>query len=342
MRVGEYHVLRGLFWVVWWLLFLATLLFGFFNLPGSAPRTDTVLGVTFSARYATDLGLDWRAAYVAILDDLGVRQVRIPVYWDLVEKREGEYDFTDLDWQLTETANRHGEVILSIGQRVPRWPECHIPGWVGEDADRREEALLRFLRVVVERYKDNHTVTVWQVENEPFLVFFGQCPPFQKTLLDRELAFVKQLDPTRPILTTDSGELSLWYQAAHRGDHFGTTMYRRIYKHGYGYFTYPIGPNFFVAKSWLVRLLTPQTHFSVIELQAEPWASGWVANVSLEEQFQTMDEHKLRENVIYAEQVGFPEVYLWGVEWWYWLKEKQNYPAVWETAQDIFHASTSE
>ena len=337
MRAGLYHFFKILFWVFWWIAFLVTLIFGFFNLPGPEPREDVTLGITFSSRYANDLGLDWKETYLALLDEIGVRAVRLPVYWDLTEPREGEYDFADLDWQITETEARGGNIILSIGQRVPRWPECHIPGWVSQDPAIREARLLDFMQQVVNRYKDNASVHMWQVENEPFLVFFGQCPPFRREMLDREIAFVKDIDPSRPILTTDSGELSLWYQAAHRGDFFGTTMYRHIYKHGYGYFTYPVGPNFFIAKSWLVRILTDQENFSVIELQAEPWASGWVANASLEEQFITMNETKLRENVLYAKQVGFPTIYLWGAEWWYWLKEKHAYPAVWETAQALFY-----
>lgn len=338
MRIqpGVYYVFRILFWVVWWLAFVVTLIFGFFNLSGPEPREDVALGITFSARYASDLGLNWQETYTALLDDIGVRKVRIPVYWDLVERAEGQYDFSAVDWQLDETEKRGGEVILSIGQRVPRWPECHIPGWVGDDAEVREGKLLHFMKVTIERYRERGVVKVWQVENEPFLVFFGQCPPFRREMLDREIAWVKNLDGSRPILTTDSGELSLWYQAAHRGDRFGTTMYRHIYKHGYGYFTYPLGPNFFLAKEVLVRLLTEQSHFSVIELQAEPWASGWVAQVPLEEQFRTMDEKKLMENVTYAKRVGFPEIYLWGAEWWYWLKVSQGYPAVWETAKQLF------
>jgi hypothetical protein len=325
-----------LFWLVWWICFGATLLFGFFNLPGPAPREDVTLGITFSSRYAADLGLDWKETYLALLDGIGVRKVRIPVYWDLVERTEGQYDFSDIDWQVDETDKRGGEIILVIGQRVPRWPECHIPGWVGENEVLREKQLLHFMQAAVERYRDRGVVKIWQVENEPFLVFFGQCPPFRREMLDKEIAWVKQLDPSRRILTTDSGELSLWYQAAHRGDEFGTTMYRHIYKHGYGYFTYPLGPNFFIAKRWLVEFLTVQEHFSVIELQAEPWASGWVANVPLEEQFRTMDEQKLVENVTYAKRVGFPEIYLWGAEWWYWLKVSKDYPALWDTAQQLF------
>lgn len=332
----------------WWGVFkvigsvaLAALLlvlgvFVYFNLPGQPPRADTLLGVTYSSRYARDLGVDPQKTYIALLDDLKIRHFRIPVYWDLVESRRDSYDFSEIDWQLAEAKKRDADVILSIGQRVPRWPECHIPGWAKSDTALREQELMDFLTVAVERYRDEDTIITWQVENEPFLVFFGECPPFDPDQLDKEIALVRKLDPSRPILTTDSGELSLWFRAARRGDIFGTTMYRMIHKPGVGYVTYPLGPNFFLAKRALAEALTDQKNFIVIELQAEPWASGWIPHVSLEEQFKTMDERKLSDIVTYAKRTQFPEIYLWGAEWWYWLKETKDYPAVWETAKGLF------
>ena len=318
------------------ILLLLALVFGYFNLPGGTPREDVHLGMTFSSRYATDLGLDWREAYLALLTDIGVKKLRLPVYWDLVEKEKGTYDFADLDWQLAEAKKSGAEVILTVGIKVPRWPECHIPAWAADDTAIRQAGMLQFIRKTVGRYKDDPTIVKWQVENEPFLSF-GICPAFEVAFLEQEIALVKSLDPSRPVLLTDSGELSVWYRAAGRGDEFGTTLYRDIYsKKAGGYFTYPIGPNFFRAKEMLVRLLTDQEHFSVIELQAEPWASGWVANVSLEEQFKTMNERRLEENVTYARQVGFQDIYLWGGEWWYWLKVKKDYLAVWEKGKELF------
>jgi hypothetical protein len=312
------------------------LLFVYFNLPGPAPRKDVSLGMTFSSKYAEGLGLDWKETYRALLDEVGVRKLRLPVYWDITEPQQGVYDFSSLDWQLTEATSRGAQVILSVGQKVPRWPECHIPQWVGEDASVRHKALLGFIEKTVERYKDNPTITTWQVENEPFLNF-GICPDFDVSFLEEEVALVKKLDPTRPVLLTDSGELSLWYGAASRGDEFGTTLYRDIYsKHVGGYFTYPIGPNFFRFKAWMARTFAHQKNLMVIELQAEPWASGWLTGVPLEEQFYTMNEVKLRENVDYARRVGFKDIYLWGGEWWYWLKVKEHYPAVWETGKQLF------
>jgi hypothetical protein len=333
------HFLRIVWIFVGSALSIVLLLFGYFNLPGPAPRTDVVLGITFSNRYAEALGLDWRETYIALLDEVKVRKIRIPVYWDLVEKVPGQYDFADVDWQLAEAKKRNAEVILSLGQRVPRWPECHIPEWANASDDLRKQALFKMLGESVKRYQNHSEIVKWQVENEPFLVFFGICPKFDPNQLEEEVAFVRTLDSTRPVMLTDSGELSLWFRAASRGDEFGTTMYRKIYKPGVGYVTYPLGPNFFRFKEQLTRLLTKQEHFSVIELQAEPWANGWVADAPIEEQFKTMDAKQLQEVVTYARRVGFSEIYLWGGEWWYWMKEKKGHPEVWNTAKELFGAS---
>lgn len=328
--------LKGLVAALLLVLAFVLLLFGYFNLPGPAPREDVSLGMTFSSRYAEGLGLDWKETYTALLDDVGVKKMRLPAYWDLIEKEKGTYDFSDLDWQIVETKKRGGDVILTVGLKVPRWPECHIPDWAKEDALVRQEGILSFIEKVVERYQDNRTITTWQVENEPFLTF-GICPDFDVSFLEKEVALVKKLDPSRPVLLTDSGELSLWYGAASRGDEFGTTLYRDIYsKNVGGYFTYPIGPNFFRFKAWMVRTFAHQQNLMVIELQGEPWASGWIVNIPLEEQARTMNEQKLRENVDYARQVGFHDIYLWGGEWWYWMKTKQHVPAVWEEGRRLF------
>src|SRR3989339_2252386 len=90
-------------------------------------RGQTEYGVTFSQKYATSLELDWRETFLNLLDDLKIRKFRLIVYWDLIEKKSGDYDFTDIKWQLDEVQKRGGEVILTIGNRVPRWPECHWP-----------------------------------------------------------------------------------------------------------------------------------------------------------------------------------------------------------------------
>lgn len=331
------RLFRGilLFSVGVFLFFLV--LFVFFNLPGQTVRQDILLGITFSHRQAESLGLNWKETYIALLDDMGVREIRIPIYWDLVERESGIYDWTDVDWQLAEAEKRGARIILTVGQRVPRWPECHIPEWAKKDDALRKEKLLVFVENVVERYGGHPEIEMWQVENEAFLPFFGICPELDVAVLDREIALVRSLDPIRPILMSDSGELSAWISAADRGDVFGTTMYRDIYKPEVGYFRYPIGPNFFRFKEWITRLITDQENFYVIELQGEPWGPGWIGHMPLSEQFKTMNETRLRDTVQYAQRVGFPRIYLWGAEWWYWLREKQAYPAVWNEAKKLFN-----
>lgn len=329
-------ILRVLFKIFLVLFALACVLLIYFNIPVLHENVDAKLGVTFSSRYATDIGLDWRAAYLATLDDLGVKKIRIPVYWDLVEPQKGQYDFTDLDWQLAEAEKRQAEIILVVGQKVPRWPECFIPEYLKNDDAARKEELITFIQAVVARYKENSAIRYWQVENEPFLKF-GECPALDTSLLDREIATVKEVDPTRQIVVTDSGELSLWTQAEKRADVFGTTMYRTIYSAKYNsFYTYPIGPRFFQFKYWMNRLLVGQKNAIVIELQGEPWINGWTTSQPLEAQFQSMNAQRLADNVHFARQVGFPEIYIWGVEWWYWLKTTQNHPEVWDMAKSMF------
>lgn len=330
-------VLKIIFKTFLVLFALASVLFIFFNIPVTKENSNAKLGVTFSMRYASDIGLDWRAAYVATLDDLGAKKIRIPAYWDLVEPQDGKYDFADLDWQIEEAEKRNAEIILAVGQKVPRWPECFVPEYLKNDDTKRKEKLVEFVHVVVERYKNAKAVKYWQIENEPFLKF-GVCPDLDATLLDREIAEARKTDPSRKIIVTDSGELSLWAQAASRADIFGTTMYRTIYSAKYGFYTYPIGPRFFQFKYWMNKFFVGQDNAIVIELQAEPWIAGWTTNQPLEKQFESMNVSKLQENVTFAKQVGFPEIYLWGVEWWYWLKIHQNHPELWDTAKTLFQA----
>jgi hypothetical protein len=38
----------------------------------------------------------------------------------------------------------------------------------------------------------------------------------------------------------------------------------------------------------------------------------------------------------YTRQSGFYKAYLWGVEWWYWRKEKFEDDKFWNHAKDLF------
>ena len=138
---------------------------------------------------------------------------------------------------------------------------------------------------------------------------------------------------------TDSGELSLWLKAASRADIFGTTMYREVYSAKMGHWRYPIGPNFFKAKMFLIKLFALQNNPIVIELQGEPWVQGWTVSAPVETQLASMNSDILKDNIEFAKKTGMKEIYVWGVEWWYWMKINQNNATLWETVKTIVNQS---
>ena len=300
-------------------------------------KSELRYGLTFSPRQAESLGLDWKEAYLSILNDLGVRRLRLSAYWNEIEPKDNEYDWERLDWQIDEAGKAGAEIILALGGRLPRWPECHFPDWTGGlDAEERNQALLEYAEAVIRRYQGKVQIKAWQIENEPFLRNFGECPEPDKNLLDREIALARKLDG-RPVVITDSGELSLWVQAARRADIFGTTMYRDTYsQHLKRYIHYPIAPGFFRFKKNIVRLFAHPRKWIVIELQAEPWGPEPFQKLDKKERGRTMDLQKFKDIVEFSAKTGFAEFYLWGVEWWYWEKTANNDEALWEEAKTLF------
>jgi len=300
-------------------------------------KSELSYGVTFSKKKALDLNLDWKKFYTDIFDDLGVKKIRLSAYWDEIENEENKYFWEDLDWQIKEADKRGVKIILAVGGRLPRWPECHFPVWAEElEEERREARLLKYIEETVKRYKEEPAITAWQVENEPFLAKFGNCPKLDKNFLDQEIALVKKLDE-RPVIVTDSGELSLWIPAAKRADIFGTTMYRDTYSaHLKRYIHYPITPAFFRFKKNLADLASEPKDWIVIELQAEPWCPVPYEEATKEDRDRTMNLTKFKEMIEFSSQTGFKEFYLWGVEWWYWEKEVNGDSLMWEEVKKLF------
>ncbi|MBT5337735.1 hypothetical protein HN858_04520 [Candidatus Falkowbacteria bacterium] len=326
-KLIEYFVI-SLAIIVIFVSFLTILYFHSFE------RDNFELGVNFSNKYAEYLGLDWQDSYLAILDELQVKYIRLAAPWNEIEPEKDFYAFAALDWQIEQADKRGVDIILAIGRRTPHWPECHDPEWIKGLADEVVVTQqLEMMGKVIERYQSYDSIKILQVENEPLLDAFGECPPADLNLLRKEVAYVKTLDD-RPILITDSGELSLWLAAANTADYFGTTMYRVTYNDVWGYAFYHLPPLFYNWKAVLAGVDPSEVYVS--ELQAEPWAPSGLLNTPLEEQKISMDAHRLISHVQYAKRTGFKGAYLWGAEWWYWLKVKKGDSSLWDTAQYIF------
>lgn len=299
---------------------------------------DVTYGVSFSKLHSSELGLDWRRTYLAILDDLGVRHVRLAAHWTMIEPERGEYQWADLDFQVGLARERGATVILGVGRRLPNFPECHDPEWVkGLSVEERREAVLDMVRAVVERYRRYDNILYWQIENEAYLTTFAteHCGGFDDKTIDLELALVRELDPDRRILMTDSGEFGRWWPAWNRGDVFGTTMYLYVWNQRFGKVRYPIDAWFFRAKQRLARLFLKDRDVILVELGMEPWLLTSIIRAPVSLQMERMGLDKMNEMLDVARRSGFDTQYLWGAEWWYWLKV-QGEEGHWELAQELF------
>lgn len=309
--------------------------------PAKTPGAK-IWGVTFTDLYSKELGLDGKEVLTNALDDLRVREFRIVAYWPEIEKTEGVYDFSDLDFQVNAIKSRGGKMILAVGKRLPRWPECHEPEWKKNQnltSEQTNDKILKYVEATINRYKDEGSIWAWQMENEPFLFGFGECHYVDDEFLDEEISLIKRLDSSRPVLLTDSGEFGVWFRAYKRADIFGPTMYRVVLSSTLpiGYFKYPLDPDYFRIKAEVMRMIFGDRPILGAELQAEPWLKKRPPNVPLDEQFKAFDLEQFKENIEYAKQVGFERNYLWGVEWWYWMKVKQDHPEFWEETRRLFN-----
>jgi len=297
-------------------------LFAFYFFVGKTKPAEKIeWGVVFSQKHAQLLGLDWKETYLQILDDLKAKNIKIITHWDLIEKEKNNFNFEDLDWQIREAEKRNAKIILVTGMKTGRWPECHEPEWARNQKSKiKDQKLLEYIEKIVERYKNSKAIWAWQVENEPFFPF-GECPKIEKNFVKKEIELVRSLDK-RPIIFGDSGEFSFWIEAARLGDIVGTTLHRRVYFREFQkYITYPFPPVYYWRKAKLIEF-SFKKKVIIGELQAEPWCKNLIYNCDLREQEITMDFKKFKENIDFAKKTGLDTIYLWGVEWWYWLKEK--------------------
>ncbi|MBP9827229.1 beta-galactosidase, partial [Candidatus Saccharibacteria bacterium] len=295
-----------------------------------------VIGVSFSQYQAEQYGIDWRDAYRAVIDELGFKHLRIAAYWDRIEPVPDKYDFSETDWMIEEAAQRGAKVKLVIGQKLIRVPECFYPTWLDRNnPELVEERVNRMLTVVVERYRNNPTVEAWQLENEYLLRTFGDCPNknFTQAKLAREITTVRSADQSKPIIITQSDQMG-WPIAGPTTEYYGFSMYRTTWNKAIGYFRYPQGGWFNWWKGAVIETYRP-TKVIIHELQAEAWGKVGNQYLDYDEARKSMNPEKFRDNIAYARATHIKRFDLWGAEWWYWLKVKQNQPEMWEAVRSL-------
>ena len=241
--------------------FLAFLTFAFFLVTwyGISERGSAKYGVTFSTVMARQLSLDPRETYDAIVDDLGVRLIRLPVYWSDIEREEGKFDFSEYDYFFARAEEKGVKLIPVVGRKLPRWPECHIPEWSKSlSASEFQKRVEDEIRAVVSRYAKSPAVIRWQVENEPFHIYGAGCADKKISAgdVDAQIAIVRSLD-SRPIRLADSGEQGIWSSSLKRADYLGISTYYQVWNDTLKVVRFPFGPGYYRIKGFLFNWFYP-------------------------------------------------------------------------------------
>ncbi|MBI3627056.1 endo-1,4-beta-xylanase [Candidatus Uhrbacteria bacterium] len=311
------------------LFFFLVLIFA--GLPNFKANHPITWGLNFSQPQAEYLGLDWRQVYQATLKDLNSKNYRLSAYWNRVEAQKDKFDFSELDFMLSQARQNNAQILMAVGGKLPRWPECHFPDWTKSLGQQQlEERLMFQLANVVQHLKQYGNIAAWQVENEPFLDF-GVCPKFSEGFLAKEIALVRKLDP-RQILVTEPGELSTWFNASKFADIVGISLYRTVWNSLLGVVRYPLTPAFYNLHAKFVK-----RPVIITELQAEPWSSTPIRDQSLEQQRQTFDLNRFNKNINFVKETDFSRAYIWGAEYWYYLKMLGD-NSIWLRAKSLFSA----
>ncbi|MGB3242349.1 MAG: beta-galactosidase [Candidatus Omnitrophota bacterium] len=301
------------------------------------------VGTTFSPRQCEYLDLDWKKTYLSVLE-LGFDIIRLGAYWSEIEKEENIYDFSSLDWQISQAREKGLPVILTVGMKAPRWPEYFIPDWVlekthlpfGADVSKNEflrERTLKFIKKTIDRYKDEESIHYWQVENEA-LNRIGEKHWFiGKDFLKQEVELVRELDRRkRPVLLTAAtypnkilrfmARLSVRHdpikECLSLCDIIGLNVYPMI-----GHKLWSGGFYFRTTRKemdkYFSKLLTLAKNRGkktwIVELQAEPWEPGHLV-YKPEEIPATERPDVTIERFREFRKLGVDTILLWGAEYW--------------------------
>jgi hypothetical protein len=195
-------------------------------------QATPALGLNFSHRYASLIGLDPAEAFLAVLIHLKPVFLRLSLYWDEISPEAGVYDFSAVHWHL-QRAQQHGcRVLLTVGFKPQRHPSFAAPRWLssGEtppQAGRLAANLLLMLERAIALLADYDAIDAWEVEHEPFVSDSHQPQGWSidSKLVQREIDLLGEVDPRhRPVVVSHpAGHLltSGWRKTLAAGDVFG-------------------------------------------------------------------------------------------------------------------------
>lgn len=303
-----------------------------------------VYGVSFIPAYASSLGVDPQQTMDALLN-IGVKQFRLVSYWNQVETTPGVYDFSQLDWQFQKAEAAHAQIILTVGLRQPRWPECHPPSFIDttKPLSTWQPQLEQYMTAVINRYKHSPSLYKYQLENEYFLQGFGDCRDYSRSRLVDEYQLVKKLDGQHPIIVGRSNNALGFPAGQPTPDQLSISVYKRVWDSAvtHRYLEYPF-PAWFYGYIAGVQKIYLGKDMSIAELQAEAWPPNGktIPETSLVEQNKSLDAQRLKDRFTYGKNTGMKSIDLWGGEYWYYRKVVLHDDSLWQVAHQEFSATT--
>ena len=325
----------------------------------AAPAGAPALGVSFSCRQARYLGDDCATVYNALLDDLGVRHVRLSLYWADCEPEPGRYDFAEADELVSLAVARGADVLLTLGIKAQRYPEVYLPAWLAQVDGLPEGAVLDhlpgvrpaalgFVQEAVRHFTGDSAVIGWQVENEPFIKNFDKIRGWviSPEMITAEVAAVRAADGSaRPVVVTHSSWTVYdqgWKRALAAADVIGQNVFtKKAWLRDWWYFfPYEMGP-FVPALPQQAALARRQgKQLWITELQAEPEERRSLKELEEPQPnaIGSISPRLLQENVAMARRSGARRIYLWGAEWWYATRGRDARTDLWEEARRLFAA----
>ena len=201
------------------------------------PRGVTLLGISFRPFQVEAFGLDARATLQTLLAS-PFQLIRLGAYWSRIEPRAGEFDTSELDWQIEAAERARKQVILAVGAvKTFGYPEFFVPGhWLPQPL--REGSLVRpathatlllgatqFITRIVTRYKNRAAIVAWQLEHEAVdPLGWEHTWRLADQFVESELEALRVADPTRPVImsgflpTSSLVRLSQWWRTRDQGD----------------------------------------------------------------------------------------------------------------------------
>ena len=117
--------------------------------------------------------------------ELGCNVIRVAEFsWHLMEKREGQYDFSFFDHVIEKAKERNLKIIMGTPTAtIPAWLAAKYPDIVSEfeggkkrtfggrhvycfNSPRMYEYSEKIIRKLVEHYKEETSIVAWQIDNE--------------------------------------------------------------------------------------------------------------------------------------------------------------------------------